>query len=107
VAVACVFLLSGIVSQRIVLQHLVRAEQAGRPFLAKADRLRDLGVHPPCVVKSTPVAYYLGCTAPWDGQSMNDVLAHTPQGVSGWQEESLTGGTTAYVPLVSGQATGK
>ena len=107
VAVACVFLLSGIISQRIVLQHLARAEQAGRPFLAKADRLRDLGVHPPCVVKSTPVAYYLGCTAPWDGQSMSDVLAHTPQGLSGWQEESLTGGTVAYVPLVSGQATGK
>jgi hypothetical protein len=38
---------------------------------------------------------------------MNEVLAHTPQGVSGWQEESLTGGATAYVPLVSGQATGK
>ncbi len=107
VAFACVFLLSGIISQRIVLQHLARAEQAGRPFLSKADRLRDLGVQPPCVVKSTPVAYYLGCAAPWDGQSMNDVLAHTPQGLSGWREESLTDGTTIYLPLASAQPTGR
>ncbi len=107
VALACLFLLSGIISQRIVLQHLARAEQTGRPFLAKADRLRDLGVRPPCVVGSTAVAYYLGCTAPWDGQSMHELLAHTPQGLSGWREERLADGPTAYLPLPIGLAAGK
>lgn len=107
VAFACLFLLSGIISQRIVLQHLARAEQAGRPYLAKADRLRDLGVQPPCVVVPTPVAYYLGCSAPWDGQSTRELLAQTPQGLSGWREEQLTNGTTVFVPLASGQAPGK
>lgn len=107
VAFACAFLLSGIVSQRIVLEHLARAEQAGRPFLSKANRLRELGVRPPCVVGSTPVAYYLGCTAPWDGQSMHELLAQTPQGPSGWQEQRLTDGTTFYLPLTSGLPAGK
>jgi hypothetical protein len=105
VAFACLFLLSGIISQRIVLEHLARAEQAGRPFLAKADRLRDIGVQPPCVVKSTAVAYYLGCAAPWDGQTMNDVLAHTSRGPNGWWEESLTDGTRIYLPVPGGHAT--
>ena len=107
VAFACVFLLSGIISQRVVLQHLARAEQAGRPYIAKADRLRDLGVRPPCVVVPTPVAYYLGCSAPWDGQSIRELLTRSPQGPSGWQEEQLTDGTTVYVPLASGQAAAK
>jgi len=104
VAFACAVLLTGIVSQRFVLQHLVRAEQSGRPFLAKASRFRDAGVRPPCVVGSTPVAYYLGCSAPWDGESMGEVLAHTSQGQSGWRRVLMTDGTPVYVPLASGQA---
>jgi hypothetical protein len=107
VAFACVFLISGIISQRFVVQQLAAAEHAGRPFLAKADRLHDMGVQPPCVVGSTAVAYYLGCSAPWDGESMRELLAHTPQGVNGWREEQMSDGTTVYVPLASGQATGK
>jgi hypothetical protein len=107
VAFACLFLLSGIVSQRFVVQQLAAAERTGRPFLAKADRLRELGVRPPCVVGSTPVAYYLGCTAPWDGQSMRELLAHTAQGLGGWRQERLADGTTVYVAPAGGQATGK
>ena len=107
VAFACVFLLSGIVSQRFVVQQLAAAEQSGRPFLAKADRLRELGVKPPCAVGSTAVAYYLGCTAPWDGESMHEVLSDTPQGFSGWQRERLAEGSVVYAPLASGQAIGQ
>ena len=106
VAFACIFLLSGIISQRFVLQQLAAAEQSGRPFLTKADRLRDLGVQPPCALDSTAVAYYLGCSAPWDGESMRELLAHTPQGFSGWRRERLTDGSTLYMPLASGQAAG-
>jgi hypothetical protein len=97
VAFACVFLLSGIISQRFVVQHLAAAENSGRPFLSKADQLRNLGVRPPCAVDSTAVAYYLGCTAPWDGESMRELLTHTPQGLNGWREERLAGDTEVYV----------
>lgn len=97
VAFACVFLLSGIISQRFVVQQLAAAEQSGRPFLSKADQLRDLGVRPPCAVDSTAVAYYLGCTAPWDGESMNELLAHTPQGLTGWRQEQLADGSEVYL----------
>jgi hypothetical protein len=107
VAFACVFLLSGIISQRFVVQQLAAAERAGRPFIAKADRLRDVGVRPPCAIGSTAVAYYLGCLAPWDGQSMPDLLARTSQGLSGWRQVRLTHGTTVYVPLTSGLKAGK
>ena len=94
---ACAFLLSGIISQRVVVQKLAAAEQSGRPFVAKADRIRDLGVHSPCALGSTAVAYYVGCSAPWDGESMHELLGHTPQGLSGWQQERLSDGTTVYV----------
>jgi len=97
VVFACVFLLSGIISQRFVVQQLAAAEQSGRPFIAKADRLRHLGLRPPCAIGSTAVAYYVGCVAPWDGQSMRELLAHTPPGLSGWRQELLTDGTTVYV----------
>jgi hypothetical protein len=98
VVFACVFLLSGIISQRFVVQRLAAAEVSQRPFVAKADRLRNLGVRPPCAFGSPPVAYYLGCTAPWDGESWAELLQHTPQGVSGWRLERLSDGSTVYVP---------
>jgi hypothetical protein len=107
VALACLFLLSGIISQRFVLQQLAAAEKSGRPYLARAAQLRDLGVRPPCVVGSTAVAYYLGCTAPWDGQSMRQLLAQTPQGLSGWGEEEQSDGLAVYVPLATGLPAGK
>jgi hypothetical protein len=107
VAFAIVFLLSGIISQRFVVQQLAAAEKTGRPFIAEAGRLRALGVRPPCAVGSTAVAYYLGCSAPWDGESMRELLAHTPQGAGGWRPELLSNGWTVYIPLTSGQATAK
>ena len=39
-------------------------------YTVKAKYLRGSGIHPPCVVTSVPVAYYVGCAAPWDGGSM-------------------------------------
>jgi hypothetical protein len=107
VAFACIFLLSGIISQRFVVQQLAAAERSGRPFIAEADRLRALGVRPPCALGSNPVAYYLGCSAPWDGESMRKLLAHSPQGAGGWRQEQLSDGTTVYVPLASGHAAQK
>lgn len=107
VAFACVFLVSGIISQRFVVQQLAAAERAGRPFIAKADRIRNLGVRPPCALGSTAVSYYLGCSAPWDGESMPELLAHTAEGASGWQRQPLSDGTTVYVPLASQQITGR
>jgi hypothetical protein len=98
VAFACVFLLSGIVSQRIALQREAAAETAGRPFQTQAAELRSLGVKPPCAIWSPSVAYYIGCTAPWTGGSMRDVLSHTPQGANGWRREILPNGSTVYVP---------
>jgi hypothetical protein len=98
VAFTCVFLLSGMVSQRIVLQHAVAAEATGRPFVAEAAELRSLGVRPPCAIWSPSVAYYLGCTAPWTGGSIHEVLSLTPQGAGGWRKEMLANGSTVYVP---------
>lgn len=107
VAFACLFLLSGLISQRFVLQKLAAAELAGRPFLAKADRFREAGVQAPCAVDSTAVGYYLGCIAPWDGESMRELLAHTPQGISGWRRVRLTDGSTIYVLRSSALAKGE
>jgi hypothetical protein len=98
VAFACVFLLSGIISQRVVLQHAVAAESSGRPFQAEAAQLRSLGVRPPCAIWSPSVAYYVGCTAPWTGGSMHEVLSLTPQGAGDWRKEKLANGSTVYVP---------
>jgi hypothetical protein len=95
---ACVFLLSGIVSQRIILQHEAAAESSGRPFQAEAAQLHSLGVRPPCAIWSPSVAYYLGCAAPWTGGSMHEVLSLTPQGGAGWHKEKLANGSTVYVP---------
>jgi hypothetical protein len=98
VVFACVFLLSGIVSQRIVLQREAAAESSGRPFVAEAAELRSLGVRPPCAIWSPSVAYYVGCTAPWTGGSLHEVLSRTPQGAGGWRKEKLANGSTVYVP---------
>jgi hypothetical protein len=98
VTFACVFLLSGLVSQRFVLQHEAAAESSERPFQAQAATLRRLGVRPPCAIWSPSVAYYVGCTAPWTGGSMHEVLSRTPQGANGWRRELLPNGSTVYRP---------
>jgi hypothetical protein len=98
IAFGCLFLLSGIISQRLVLQHEAAAEASGRPFQQQAAELRRLGVRPPCAIWSPSVAYYVGCTAPWTGGSMHEVLSPTPQGAGGWRRVILSDGSTVYVP---------
>ena len=96
---ACVFLLAGIVSQRVVLVHEANDQANGRAFQASATRLQAAGVKPPCAIDTTFAAYYLGCIAPWTGESMHELLARTPQGVNGWHELYVPGSNTIiYVP---------
>jgi hypothetical protein len=83
--VSCLFLLTGVVTQRIVLNREVASQTAGRPYEAKGRHLVKLGVRPPCVIGSSYVAYYVGCTGRWTGQSLHELLASTPQGANGWK----------------------
>jgi len=87
--VTCAFLLAGIVTQQIVLRDEIASEKAGRPYAARAAQLAKLGIHPPCVVYSTSLAYYLGCYAPWSGGTMREVFKRTPQGSHGWRRLPL------------------
>ncbi len=86
VMLACAFLLIGVVSQRFVLSREISYQTSTRPFQAKADKLIKSGVRPPCVVSSPYVAYYVGCTGPWSGESVQELLARTPGGVAAWRE---------------------
>jgi hypothetical protein len=102
VVAACAFLLAGIVSQRLVLSNEIVDQTAGRPYAAKAAQLAKLGVHPPCVVVSTSIAYYLGCTAPWYGGHVGQAFARTPEGRHGWRVLHLPGlSMKVYVPRSS------
>jgi hypothetical protein len=83
IVVSCLFLLTGVVTQRIVLNREVASQTAGRPYEAKGRHLVKLGVRPPCVIGSSYVAYYVGCTGRWTGQSLHELLASTPQGANG------------------------
>lgn len=85
VALSCAFLLSGLISQQVVLQHEARQQDRSRPFMREAAALRAAGVKPPCAIASPPQAYYIGCMAPWTGETMPELLAHTPQGLKGWR----------------------
>jgi len=88
---ACLFLLAGIVSQRAILQRQGSYLRLGRQFQAQAAQLQKMGVHPPCAMVNTSIAWYLGCSAPWttngsDTQVMDWFLQHrTPQGLKGWE----------------------
>jgi hypothetical protein len=88
---ACLFLLGGIVSQRAILQRQASYLRLGRQFQAQAAQLEKMGVHPPCALVNTSIAWYLGCSAPWttngsDTQVMDWFLQHrTPQGLKGWE----------------------
>jgi hypothetical protein len=92
VLLACAFLLAGAVSQNFVLHSEITAQTVARASAAgKASHVRALGIRPPCVVGSTSVAYYLGCAAPWAGEHIHELLAHTPGGVKAWRELHLPG----------------
>lgn len=97
VAFAGVFLLSGLISQRFVLQHEAAAQKSERPFASIAAQMRSEGVRPPCALGSPSVAYYLGCTAPWTGESMRELLQNTPQGVHGWRVQEMPDGEFVHL----------
>lgn len=102
VVCSCLFLVSGMVSQRILLNGQIKAQDQTRDYRSQARYLRKLGVHPPCVTEATSAAYYLGCAAPWTGMLMPAFLARTPEGIKGWRLLELPGLTTiVYVPVNS------
>lgn len=103
VVLACAFLASELVSQRLVLQQEAQEQTHSRAvFQRVAAELKAAGVRPPCVLTSTPEAYYVGCMAPWTGQTMPELLARTPQGIKGWRPVYLRNvgvvGTVVYIP---------
>jgi hypothetical protein len=91
VVLCCAFLLTGVVTQRVVLTREVASQTAGRPFQTEAAAVRKLGVRPPCAIWSAYVAYYVGCTGPWTGETMHELLARTPGGVAAWRRVHLPG----------------
>jgi hypothetical protein len=103
---ACLFLLGGIVSQRVILQQEAAAQTSGRPYVAQAEELEKIGVHPPCVVAAndTSAAYYIGCSAPWTGMGPGHFLAtRTFQGRKYWGLLRVPGakGIIVYLPTTS------
>jgi hypothetical protein len=94
---ACLFLLGGIVSQRVILQHQAAYQNVDRQFQAQAQELEQIGVHAPCVLDNTSIAYYIGCSAPWtttgsDLQVVTRFLQErTPQGLKYWRLLPLPG----------------
>jgi len=83
------------------LQQEARQQTTSRGYLHDAAQLRAAGVRPPCALVSKPEAYYIGCIAPWDGETMPELLARTPQGLKGWQPQSVYVGklrVSVYVP---------
>jgi hypothetical protein len=99
IVVACLFLVAGIVSQRVILQRDAMQQLDTRPYVGKAQALLQAGVRAPCVLASPPVAYYVGCMAPWTGERIPELLARTPQGLHGWRRVVLLHPRTiVYVP---------
>jgi hypothetical protein len=96
-AAACLFVLGGIVSQRVILQRQAAYQTIGRQFQAQAQELEAIGVHPPCVLDNTSIAYYIGCSAPWttNGSDLQVVTrfldTRTPQGLKYWRLLQLPG----------------
>jgi hypothetical protein len=102
VLLACAFLLSELVSQRLVLQQEIRQQASSRPYLQAAAELRAAGVRPPCALVSKPEAYYIGCIAPWDGETMPELLARTPLGLKNWRPvHVLKPDQVVYIPAGS------
>lgn len=99
VVFSCVFVLAGMVSQRLILQRQVSLQDWTRIYAKEAAALKQLGVRPPCAMESPSIGYYLGCSAPWTGMSMPEFLARSPQGLKGWRLLQMPGLTTIiYVP---------
>lgn len=92
VFLACAFLLSGAISQRIVLRGEIRVQDSERgDYVSRASHLRAQGVRPPCIIESPSVAYYAGCGAPWTGMPMTQYLQRAAGGLAGWQLEHVEG----------------
>jgi hypothetical protein len=91
VALAAAFLLIGVVTQHVVLVRETASSAAIRPFIWKANYVRDHGVKPPCVIFSPSVAYYVGCSAPWSGGSIKEILKRMPGGAQAYHEIHLPG----------------
>jgi hypothetical protein len=85
IVVACLFLLAGVVSQRVVLQREAAEQASGRTFETVAAVVRQAGIRPPCAMDSPSEAYYVGCIAPWTGETTPELLARTPEGLKGWR----------------------
>jgi hypothetical protein len=107
--IACLFLLGGIVSQRVILQHQAANQTLGRQFQVQAAALEKIGVHPPCAMNNTSIAYYIGCSAPWTTTGSNaQVMTHflatrTTQGLKYWRLLQLPGyePPIVYLPATS------
>jgi hypothetical protein len=69
-----------------VLTSETANEASERPFIGRADVLKKDGIKPPCVIFSPSIAYYVGCTAPWSGGTISEILARTPGGAKAWRE---------------------
>jgi hypothetical protein len=100
VAASVIFLLTGVVGQRVVLDRQISNQDYSRNFVQQAARLTRLGVHPPCVIFSPSTAYFVGCSAPWTGESIKQALQRTPEGAAGWRRLHVPGlgQTKVYVP---------
>ncbi len=86
IAVACTFLLAGVISQRFVLNSEAEQQTDDRVmYETAAQQLRAAGIHAPCAIVAPSVAYYVGCIAPWTGETMPELLAGTPQGLKAWR----------------------
>ena len=102
IASASLFLVVGIATQHIVLDRQVSQQvYARRMFTYTANRFRDFGVRPPCVIWSPSSAYFLGCSAPWTGLPIQGYVARMPGGLARWREVLLPDGSVVYVPLNS------
>jgi hypothetical protein len=98
----CVFLISGLVTQRTILQGQASYQRFSRQFEAQAAQVMKVGVRPPCVMESTSIAWYTGCSSPQTGTGIVQFLADTPQGLKNWRLLQLPGLSIAvYVPYNS------
>jgi hypothetical protein len=87
IAVAVAFLVGGAASQHLVRSSQTHDQVAVRKgFIEKATIAREAGVRTPCVEASTSIAYYLGCSAPYTGQRLRQLLGQTPGGVGSWHQ---------------------
>ena len=84
-AAACGFLLIGVITQHLVIIRETAHETTIRAFASKARILRNDGIRPPCVIFSPAVAYYVGCSAPWTGATIDQIL-NRDGGVKQWHE---------------------